>query len=137
MTDALTIRGLIEELKKYSMDAIICKQGADGRLRTVNELEGIPIAIDGCNIIETLDKSEKIEELAQKSDEKLKQCILDTIEDLVSDFLCYDRKEDDGLGIGGIEKAVEDGVISVMEMVEVFEKHLFRCIRYPPWKNKN
>lgn len=53
-----------------------------------------------------------------------KQSILNTIEDLCSDFLYYDRKEDDTLGKGEIEEAVKSGEITVDEIMSHFKKNL-------------
>ena len=55
----------------------------------------------------------------------VKQTILDTIDDLCSDFLYYDRKEDENLTMELLNKAVEDGEITVKEMVDKFES----CLR--------
>ncbi len=54
----------------------------------------------------------------------MKQNILNTISDLAGSFLYYDRKEDESLPRGVIEKAVKDGVITIDEMVAEFRKHL-------------
>lgn len=57
-----------------------------------------------------------------------KQMILGTIEDLISDFLYYDRKGDEELRVGDIDKCVRVGIVTVDEMVATFreqlEKHL-------------
>ena len=50
--------------------------------------------------------------------------ILDTLSDLISGFLYYDRKEDDDLGVGEIEKAIADGEITVDELVAEFRNAL-------------
>ena len=50
-----------------------------------------------------------------------KQIILDTISDLMTDFFYYDRKEDDELPVGAIEKAVEDKEITVEEIKNAFQ----------------
>ena len=42
----------------------------------------------------------------------------------ISDILYYDRKEDEDLPLGEIEKAVKSGDITVEEMVEAFRKEL-------------
>lgn len=55
-----------------------------------------------------------------------KQIILNVIDDLVSDFLYYDRKEDEDLPRGAIEKAIEDQVISAEEIVSKFKEALER-----------
>ncbi len=56
--------------------------------------------------------------------EDLKQDIINTIEDLCSDFLYYDRKEDESLSAKKLETAVKRGVITIDEMVAEFRKHL-------------
>ena len=55
----------------------------------------------------------------------LKETILNTIDDLCSDFLYYDRKEDEDLTMELLNKAVEDKEITVKEMVDKFES----CLR--------
>lgn len=54
--------------------------------------------------------------------------ILDTVDDLVSDFLYYDRPEDKDLPPGDIEAATDAKEVSVDEIVERFasgiRKHL-------------
>lgn len=57
-----------------------------------------------------------------------KEHILGVIEDLVSNFLYYDRKGDEELEVGDIEDAVENEEITIKEMVEAFEKHLTECL---------
>ena len=54
----------------------------------------------------------------------MKQIILDTIGDLCSNFLFYDRKEDEELTIEQLNEAVTSGEITIDEMVEEFRKHL-------------
>lgn len=53
-----------------------------------------------------------------------RQRILLTIEDLVSDFLYYARKEDEGLPRGAIEEAIQAKEITIDEIVAEFRKHL-------------
>ena len=54
----------------------------------------------------------------------MKDLIKDTIDDLVSCFLYYDRKEDEDLPVGEIEKAISEGIITINEMVQVFSETL-------------
>lgn len=54
----------------------------------------------------------------------MKQIILNTISDLCSNFLYYDRKEDEELSMGQLNEAVKSGEITVDEMVNAFRKHL-------------
>ena len=54
----------------------------------------------------------------------MKQTILDTISDLCSDFLYYDRKGDEELSVEQLNEAVKSGEITVDEMVAEFRKHL-------------
>lgn len=53
-----------------------------------------------------------------------KQIILDTISDIVTDFLFYDRKEDEELPVGKIEECIKAGEITVKEIVDYFESCL-------------
>ncbi len=58
----------------------------------------------------------------EKKDIKL--IIKNTITDLVSQFLYYDRKEDEELRVGDIEKALIDNIITINEIGELFQKEL-------------
>jgi len=54
----------------------------------------------------------------------MKQQILNTISDLCSDFLYYDRKGDEELSVEQLNEAVESGKITIDEMVAEFRKHI-------------
>ncbi len=54
----------------------------------------------------------------------MKQTILNTIQDLCSSFLYYDRKECQQLSVKQLNKAVKSGEITIDEMVEEFRKGL-------------
>lgn len=56
--------------------------------------------------------------------EKLIELIDGTISDLVSNFLYYDRKEDEELPRGAIESLVTDGSITVEWLIGKFSDHL-------------
>lgn len=59
------------------------------------------------------------------SDEQpIKEIIMNTIEDLVSDFVYYDRKEDEDLSREQLKDAVTSGEVTVDEMVAAFREHL-------------
>lgn len=51
-----------------------------------------------------------------------------TIIDMVSNFLYYDRKEDEGLPVGEIEEAVRSGATSVEEIADKFRVLIERAI---------
>ena len=51
----------------------------------------------------------------------MKERILGYVEDLVSDFLYYHRKEDEDLPVGAIEQAIDDGIITVDEIAQAFK----------------
>lgn len=53
-----------------------------------------------------------------------KDIILGMIGNLVADFMYYDRKEDDDLPRGAIEKALASGVLTVDEIVEKFREEM-------------
>ena len=59
----------------------------------------------------------------------MKQIILNTITDLCSNFLYYDRKEDKDLSAEDLEEAVENGTITIDEMVEEFRRHLENTLK--------
>jgi len=52
--------------------------------------------------------------------------ILGSVEDLVSNFLYYDRKEDEDLPVGKIEEMIKDKNISIDELVERFRQALMK-----------
>ena len=54
----------------------------------------------------------------------MKELILETVSDLVGDFLFYGRKEDEEVRVGEIQKAVERGDITKDEIVDEFRKQL-------------
>lgn len=54
----------------------------------------------------------------------MKENILNTIDDLCSDFLYYDRKEDEELSFYDIQEAVKSGEITIDEMVERFKNNI-------------
>jgi len=53
-----------------------------------------------------------------------KQDILNIIDDLVLDFIIYDREEDEDISPKKLQKAVNSGIITIDEMVEEFRKGL-------------
>lgn len=53
-----------------------------------------------------------------------KELIQAKISDFISDFMYYDRKEDEDLPRGEIEDAVNKGEITVAELVSQFEREL-------------
>lgn len=64
----------------------------------------------------------------------MKKIILDTIKDLCTDFLYYDRSEDEDLARPDLIEAVKTGEISIEEMSAHFEL----CLRQSldPYFNK-
>jgi hypothetical protein len=60
----------------------------------------------------------------EDSNEELKEIIEGTISDLVSGFLYYDRKEDEELPRGEIERLLDEGVITAEWIVEKFAEKL-------------
>ena len=54
----------------------------------------------------------------------MKQKILNVINDMCSDFLYYDRKEDEYLSAEQLNNAVTNGEVTIDEMVSEFRKHL-------------
>ena len=62
------------------------------------------------------------------NDEELKAVILGTVEDLVSNFLYYDREEDEDLPPGAIEDAVKRRVVSIEDIVAQFGASLIESL---------
>ena len=58
----------------------------------------------------------------------MKDLILEHVDALVSNFLYYDRKEDEDLPVGAIEGAILLEKISVEEVVEKFKSSLVHSI---------
>lgn len=54
----------------------------------------------------------------------MKEKILDTLEDVVMNFLYYDRKSDEDLPMGVIEETIKNGLITVDEIVAKFKAEL-------------
>lgn len=52
--------------------------------------------------------------------------ILASINDLVVNFTYYDRKEDEDLSYEDLQAAIEEGEITIDEIVEKFRKQLAR-----------
>lgn len=59
----------------------------------------------------------------------MKDLILGTVDDLVAYFLYYDRKNDEELKVGDIDVAVDNGIISIDEIVDQFRKCLVRGLK--------
>ena len=55
---------------------------------------------------------------------EIKETILNAVESLVSDFLYYGRKEDEELPQGSIEKAIDEGLITLEEILIHFKEKL-------------
>ena len=58
----------------------------------------------------------------------MKKLILDTVEDLVQSLLYTDRKEDEELPRGVIELAIENGDITIDDIVENFKQNLIEGV---------
>jgi uncharacterized metal-binding protein YceD (DUF177 family) len=54
----------------------------------------------------------------------MKENIINTVKDLCANFLYYDRKEDEELSEDDLIQAVEDGTVTIEEMVAEFENQL-------------
>jgi hypothetical protein len=57
--------------------------------------------------------------------------IFATVDDLVTDFLYYDRKEDEDLPVGSIQDAIHTSVISLDELVARFRENVEKGMRTP------
>ena len=57
-----------------------------------------------------------------------RQSIISASEDLMGDFLYYDRKGDEDLRVGQIEEAIRQGEISIDEIVSIFKSNLEKAV---------
>jgi dTDP-4-amino-4,6-dideoxygalactose transaminase len=55
----------------------------------------------------------------------MKQTIINAIDDTVSSFLYYDRKEDEELPRGAIEEAIKSGEITYGEIIDRFKQKIY------------
>lgn len=55
---------------------------------------------------------------------ELRYTIFDIVDDLVTDFLYYDRKDDDEIGVEELDSAIKSGIITVEEIIAHFAKKL-------------
>jgi hypothetical protein len=53
-----------------------------------------------------------------------RKVILNTIANLVQNFLYYDRKDDENLKENDIVQAIDDKIISIDEIVDTFRKEI-------------
>lgn len=65
-----------------------------------------------------------LEYFATRPPRTRRQIILDIVDDLVTNFLYYDRKESSSLPLGQIEEAIRAGEITINEMVSLFQNRL-------------
>jgi len=71
------------------------------------------------------------------TNDELKKLVLDNISDLCTDFLYYDRKEDQDLDVETLNLAFETGAITIDEAVAEFRKALVDTLPAGPpaaWK---
>lgn len=80
-----------------------------------------PYLLDHQNMIVREDEIELVE--AAPINPKVK-IIENTISDLLSGFLHYDRKEDEDLPVGSIEEEIKSGRIERREIIYMFTKEL-------------
>lgn len=53
-----------------------------------------------------------------------KEKVLGMVDDLVNDFMCYDRKDDEDFPRGKIEELIDNGIMKREEIVEQFRSAL-------------
>jgi hypothetical protein len=67
---------------------------------------------------------------AKISDDELRCRIMDVASDLMSNFLYYDRKEDENLPVGTIEKALYDGTVLIEDIIDEWRNELQKAQEY-------
>lgn len=55
---------------------------------------------------------------------RIRKAVRDTVSDLVTNFLYYDRKEDESLSVEDLEQALADGAVTRDEIVAWFRDGL-------------
>jgi len=65
----------------------------------------------------------------QPDERSTRELVLGAAEDLVVDFLYYDRKEDEDLPRGAIEAAISMGLVTEQEIIDVFAANLREGLR--------
>ena len=60
--------------------------------------------------------------------ETKREYILRMVEEMVSDLLYYDRKNDENCPVGYIESAFIDEELTIDEFVDCFKEELERCV---------
>lgn len=63
-----------------------------------------------------------------KNKSEIKTRILNAVKDLVSNFMYYDRKEDEDLSTDALVVAFKDKIITVQEVLDVFKAVLDKCL---------
>lgn len=64
-----------------------------------------------------------------KTSDEIRKLIIGNVKDLISAFLYYDRKEDEDLQLGDIEKAIKDGLIKPIEIIDIFRDELLENLK--------
>ena len=72
----------------------------------------------------TLDEVRANGNIVRAKAAQVKKLAVDIIEDVVANYLFYDRKEDEDLPQGEIEKLIESGELTIDELVEKFMEEL-------------
>jgi hypothetical protein len=54
----------------------------------------------------------------------MKQVILDTFDSTIDNFLYYDRKEDEDLGIEELKSSLRSGEVPIEELKQILERKL-------------
>jgi hypothetical protein len=60
--------------------------------------------------------------------EEKKELFLAIIEDVISDYLYYDRKNDDDLSIGDVNGLIESGCVTIDDVIDKFTTYLKECL---------
>ena len=101
------------------------KQFSDEQMMEMNKVaehvrEKYPDFFTKSNTVAVQEQFEAIPVSGCSEKENRKKKLLDEIEDLVSNFLYYDRQEDEDLPVGVIEDMVKNQEITLGEIVDHF-----------------
>lgn len=106
-----------------------------GVITSIQDKHNVEVQFDNggaglwCFVVDCDEYIKDSKEVLYYCENEMKYTILNTISDLCSDFLYYDRKLDEDLTSEQLNEAVKSGEITIDEMVEEFRKHLENSLK--------
>ena len=123
LKDAPDAKIYFETVDQDNREAVIFVFDTEGQ-RVIVEDDILRATIKNVDVVIEMTDERRLKIEAYFDGENMKQLILDTIEDMIGDFLYYDRKEDEDLPLDAIQAAIKDGEITEEEIVAEFTVQL-------------